>query len=50
MEYCLVSHRLNAVAADGSGTIVTFNYADGKKAAVPEEIRQRIGRLESRTL
>src|SRR6266436_3976213 len=50
MEYCLVSHRLNAVAADGGGTIVTFNYADGKKVAIPEAIRQRIERLESRGL
>ena len=50
MEYCLVSHRLNAVAADGTGTIVTFNYADGKKVSIPEEIRQRIERLESRAL
>jgi acyl-CoA thioester hydrolase len=48
MEYCLVSHRLNAVAADGGGAIVTFHYADGKKVAVPEAIRLRIEKLEGK--
>jgi acyl-CoA thioester hydrolase len=48
MEYSLVSHRLNAVAADGTGTIVTFHYPDGKKVPIPEDLRQRIERLEGR--
>src|SRR5262249_31820859 len=39
MEYRLVSHRLDAVAAEGQGTIVTYNYRDGKKVMVPGEIR-----------
>lgn len=49
MEYLLVSHRLNAVAADGAGTIVTFHYADGKKVSIPEEIRIRINCIEGRS-
>src|SRR5713101_1057569 len=40
MEYVIVSHRLNAVAADGTGTIVTFHYPEGKKVSIPEEIRE----------
>jgi acyl-CoA thioester hydrolase len=48
MEYCLVSHRLNAVAADGGGTVVTFHYVDGKKIAVPVAIRLRIEKLEGK--
>lgn len=48
MEYILVSHRLNAVAADGGGTIVTFHYEEGKKVLVPDEIRRRIEGLEGR--
>jgi len=48
MEYLLVSHRLKVVAADGTGTIVTFHYAEGKKVAIPQELRQRINRIEGR--
>jgi len=49
MEYLIVSHRLNAVAADGGGTIVTFHYPEGKKVSIPEEIRERITRIEGRS-
>jgi acyl-CoA thioester hydrolase len=48
MEYRLVSHRLDAIAAEGQGTIVTYSYRDGKKVPVPEEIRRRIEALETR--
>ena len=47
MDYLLVSHRLEAVAADGHGTIVTFHYPDGKKVPIPDELRRRIERLEA---
>jgi len=47
MEYRLVSHRLDAVAADGQGTIVSFHYAQGKKVPLPEELRRRIAELEA---
>ena len=50
MEYLLVSHQLNAVAAEGTGTIVTFHYGEGKKAPIPEELRQRIEKIEGRSL
>ncbi len=49
MEYLLVSHRLNAVAAEGTGTIVTFHYPEGRKVSIPEEIRRRITRIEGRS-
>lgn len=48
MEYLLVSHRLQAVAAEGQGTIVTFHYAEGKKVPMPEELRRRIEALEAK--
>src|SRR5262249_20622715 len=48
MEYLLVSHRMNAVAATGGGTIVTFHYVEGKKVSIPDEIRQRIAQIEGR--
>jgi acyl-CoA thioester hydrolase len=42
MRYRVVSHRHNAVAADGEGLIVTYDYKNACKAPVPELIRQRI--------
>jgi acyl-CoA thioester hydrolase len=47
MEYCVVSHRLGAVAAEGRGTIVTFHYGEGKKVPIPAELRERIAALEA---
>jgi len=49
MEYVVVSHRLQRVAAEGEGTIVSYNYRDQKKAPIPAEIRQRISDIESST-
>ena len=48
MEYVVVSHKHQKVAADGSGLIVCFNYNENKKVAVPAEIRKRIEQLEAR--
>jgi acyl-CoA thioester hydrolase len=47
MEYRLVSRKLAAVAAEGTGTIVTYHYARGTKVSVPEELRRRITELEA---
>jgi acyl-CoA thioester hydrolase len=47
MEYRLVSQKLVAVAAEGSGTIVTYHYGQGKKVSIPEELRRRITDLEA---
>ena len=33
MDYLLVSHELGEVGAEGHGTIVTYNYAEGKKTS-----------------
>ena len=46
-EYVVVSHRLGKVAAEGQGIIVTYNYGEGKKVPVPEELRRRIAALEA---
>jgi acyl-CoA thioester hydrolase len=48
MEYAVVSHSLEAVAAEGQGIIVTYHYGEGKKVPIPEEIRRRIENLEGR--
>jgi acyl-CoA thioester hydrolase len=47
MDYCVISHQLEALATEGQGTIVTFHYAQGKKVPIPEELRQRIAALEA---
>jgi acyl-CoA thioester hydrolase len=47
MQYRLVSRKLGAVAAEGTGTIVTYHYARGTKTPVPEELRRRISELEA---
>ena len=40
-------HKLEDVATEGQGTIVTFHYGEGKKVPVPEELRRRIAALEA---
>jgi acyl-CoA thioester hydrolase len=47
MEYLVVSHRFNAVAAHGQGIIVAFRYGEGKKVPIPDELRRRIAELEA---
>jgi acyl-CoA thioester hydrolase len=47
MDYCVVSHRLDAVAAEGQGTIVSYHYPEGRKVPIPAELRQRIAELEA---
>ena len=46
MEYRLVSESQGAVAAEGGGVLVSFDYASGRKAPLPEAVRRAIGRLE----
>jgi acyl-CoA thioester hydrolase len=47
MEYYVVSHKHQKVAAEGTGLIVCFNYKENKKTAVPAELKKRIEELES---
>jgi acyl-CoA thioester hydrolase len=49
MEYLLVSQGLGAVAAEGSATIVTYHYPEGKKVPIPEELRRRIAKVQAET-
>jgi acyl-CoA thioester hydrolase len=46
MEFQAVSHKSHAVAAEGEGVIVSYNYRENKKTQLPEELRQRISALE----
>src|SRR5438132_85615 len=47
MIYRLVSRKLAAVAAEGTGTIVSYHYERGVKVPMPDELRRRIAELES---
>ena len=47
IEHLIVSDKLGT-AAEGWGIIVTFDYAAGTKAAVPDDLRRRIEELEGR--
>jgi acyl-CoA thioester hydrolase len=47
MEYSVVSHKHQKIAAEGEGVIVSFNYRENKKTPLPDEIKQRIAKLEA---
>lgn len=46
MEYRAVSHRYVAVAADGDGLIVTYNYLAAEKAPISGSLRTRLLELQ----
>jgi len=46
MELCLVSERLQKVAAEGTAELVAFDYRNGRKAPLPAAVRSSIARLE----
>lgn len=46
MEYRLVSRAQGEVAAEGGGVLVSYDYAAGRKAPLPEPVRAIIARLE----
>ena len=46
MRHRIVSQKLNALATEGEGTIVTFHYERGEKVPVPDDLRRRITQLE----
>jgi acyl-CoA thioester hydrolase len=45
-EHRLVSTTADALAAEGTAVVVSFDYRTGAKAALPAEIRDRIDALE----
>jgi acyl-CoA thioester hydrolase len=47
MEYYVVSHQHQKVAAEGNGLIVCFNYNENKKAPLPQELKKHIEDLEA---
>jgi acyl-CoA thioester hydrolase len=47
LEHRLISRSQTALAADGEGTVVIYDYRRGKKVHMPEELRRRISELEA---
>ncbi len=48
MQYQIWSQTAQAVAARGSGLIVSFDYRKACKVAIPAELRERLCELEGR--
>jgi acyl-CoA thioester hydrolase len=47
-EYRLVSRAQGAVAAEGGGVLVAFDYAANRKVPLPDAVREAIRALEGR--
>lgn len=50
MEHRIVSRSQFALAAEGTSTLVVFDYKTNKPHPVPDAVRQSIEELEGRTL
>ncbi|MEJ5347765.1 MAG: thioesterase family protein [Desulfosoma sp.] len=50
MEYRIVSHRHQKIAAEGDATIVSYDYRKRTKAPLPEVVRRYILDLEGQTV
>jgi acyl-CoA thioester hydrolase len=48
MRYAVMSQRLQKIAAEGEGVIVSFNYRESRKVPLPDVIRERIAAIEAR--
>lgn len=46
MEECLVSERLQKIAAKGESVMVSYDYRENRKVPLPEELRREIAELE----
>ncbi len=48
MDYSVVSMEQGAVAAEGRGTVVSYDYEAGRKVEIPDDIGRRIREIEAR--
>jgi acyl-CoA thioester hydrolase len=47
-EFRLVSEKFNAVACEGQGVVVSYDYRAGAKCPIPDAVRKAIEELEGR--
>ncbi|MBX7151711.1 acyl-CoA thioesterase [bacterium] len=50
MEYAVYSHTMQAIAAEGSGIIVVYDYNKNQKCPMPKELKEAIERIENITI
>ena len=48
MSYVVVSHRQGKIAAEGEAVVVMFDYREGRKTTIPDELRRKVMTLEKR--
>ena len=48
MRYAVLSHRHGKIAAEGDGVIVYIDYTTGKKAPIPDPMRQALAEIGRR--
>lgn len=46
MQYCVVSAHHRAIAADGEGVVVSYDYTHARKILLPADVRTRIRQLD----
>ena len=46
MQHRIVSEKLQKVAAEGKSLIVSYDYREGRKAPIHDEVRKKIEKLE----
>jgi acyl-CoA thioester hydrolase len=49
MDYRVVSRSQDAMAAEGTAIIVSYDYVNGRKAPLPPAVRQAIMKIEGRS-
>jgi acyl-CoA thioester hydrolase len=49
LQHAVISHRRAAVATEGEGILVTFDYGRGMKVPIPDLLRQRLAAVASGT-
>jgi acyl-CoA thioester hydrolase len=50
MEHAVYSERLGEIAADGTSTVVMFDYAANRPRRIPDDVRDAIERVEGKGL
>jgi len=50
IEHVVYSEKLDAVAADGQGTIVLFDYQTQRPQRMPEDVRAAVEKMEGRAI
>jgi len=46
MEYRIVSRKLGKIATHGQGLVVSYDYRNGRRAPIPESVRNAVTALE----